>query len=78
MPFSVALDDLQAGLPEILSAEPTGGISHISGLVEETPFHGGEELTTGMMHDFIPVAMRSLLRVCLWSALVYPCLLHCS
>ena len=46
---------LQADLPDIL----------IPRLVEDMPFHGGEELTTGMMHAFIPVAMKTLLKVCL-------------
>ena len=59
------LNALQADLPEILIADPTGGLSHISSLVEEVPFHGGEELTTAMMTAFIPVAMRSLIKVCL-------------
>ena len=62
------MDALQADLPEILIPELTGGLSHISSLVEEMPFHGGEELTTGMMNAFIPVAMRGLLRV--WFSLL--------
>ena len=56
---------LQADTPDILIPESSGGLSHISGLVEDVPFHGGEELTTGMMNAFIPVAMKSLLKVCL-------------
>lgn len=56
---------LQADLPDILIPESTGDLSHISSLVEDMPFHGGEELTTGMMHAFIPVAMKTLLKVCL-------------
>ena len=56
---------VQADSPDILIPESTGGISHISSLLEDMPFHGGEELTTGMMHAFIPVAMKSLLKVCL-------------
>ena len=69
---------LQADSPDILIPEPTGGLSHISSLVEEVPFHGGEELTTGMMHAFIPVAMKSLLRVCLgFQSLQCSCLPLC-
>ncbi|KAL3138704.1 hypothetical protein ABBQ32_006459 [Trebouxia sp. C0010 RCD-2024] len=52
----------EADSPDILIPESTGGLSHISSLVEDVPFHGGEELTTGMMHAFIPVAMKSLLK----------------
>lgn len=59
------LNALQADLPEILIAESSGGLSHISSLVEAIPFHGGEEHTTAMMSAFIPVAMQSLLKVCL-------------
>ena len=64
-PVSIVLNALQADLPEILIADPTGGLSHISSPVEEVPFHGEEELTTAMMSAFIPVAMRSLIKVCL-------------
>lgn len=64
-PLGVSLNALQAGVPEVLIPEPSGGLSHISSLVETMPFHGGEELTTAMMSAFIPVAMRSLLQVCL-------------
>ena len=55
---------LQADLPDILILESSGGLSLISGLVEDVPFHGGEESTTGMMHALIPFAMKSLLKVC--------------
>lgn len=67
---------ISADLPEILIPEPSGGLSHISSLVEDMPFHGGEELTTAMMSAFIPVAMRSLLKVCLCHP-AQPSL-HCS
>ena len=30
---------LQADLPDVLIPEPTGGLSHVCGLVEELPFH---------------------------------------
>ncbi|KAL3151108.1 hypothetical protein ABBQ38_012975 [Trebouxia sp. C0009 RCD-2024] len=60
IPVSLEAFD-EADLPDILIPESTGGLSHISSLVEDVPFHGGEELTTGMMRDFIPVAMKSLL-----------------
>lgn len=56
---------LQADMPEILIPESSGGLSHISALVEDVSFYGGEELTTAMMIRFIPVAMKSLLKVCL-------------
>ncbi|KAL3147880.1 hypothetical protein ABBQ32_002601 [Trebouxia sp. C0010 RCD-2024] len=61
IPVSLEAFD-EADLPDILIPESTGGLSHISSLVEDEPFHGGEELTTGMMHAFIPVAMKSLLK----------------
>lgn len=64
-PVRIVLNALQADLPEILIPDPSGGLSHISSLVEEVPFHGGEELTTAMTSAFIPVAMRSLIKVCL-------------
>lgn len=62
-PFRIALDALQADLPEILALEPSGGLSHISSLLEARPSQGGQEQTTSMMHAFIPVTMRSLLKV---------------
>ena len=64
-PVSIVLNALQASLPEILIADPTGGLSYISGLVEAVSFHGGEDLTTAMLRAFIPVAMQSLIKVCL-------------
>ena len=59
------LNALQADLPEILIAESSGGLSHISSLVEAMPFYGGEQHTTAMMRASIPVAIQSLLKVCL-------------
>ncbi|DBB09782.1 TPA: hypothetical protein ACH3X3_001411 [Trebouxia sp. C0006] len=61
IPVSLEAFD-EADLPEILIAESSGGLSHISSLVEAIPFHGGEEHTTAMMSAFIPVAMQSLLK----------------
>ncbi|DBB06272.1 TPA: hypothetical protein ACH3X1_011850 [Trebouxia sp. C0004] len=61
IPVSLEAFD-EADSPDVLIPESTGGLSHISSLVEDVPFHGGEELTTGMMHAFIPVAMKSLLK----------------
>lgn len=46
--------------------------------MEEVPFHGHKEMTTGMMNAFIPVAMKSLLRVWLSLFLIIYCHYLCT
>ena len=77
-PCRIAVDVLQAGMPEFLVSESTGGLSHISRFLEETPFHGGKEMTAGMMDAFIPVAMKSLLKVWLSLFLIFYCHIPCT